>query len=154
MTCHFHKIWTSLAVVFITFLLGVVSSAIVSRQQETRMFTKMSPIEVRSEQWHRLYEAAGMTGDGEIIAEVRDRLLCTNRQGESVGVKIDIEANSWCRLDNGDIKELAQSTDFGAFSDQILKSHFEWSLRNLDFLKSVDSGQKARQYVKQHRCPQ
>ena len=154
MTVDLHKISTSVAVIFIAFLLGVVSSAIVSRQRETGTFRELSPIELRSEQWHRLYEAAGMTGDGEIIAEVRDRLLCTNREGKSVGVKIDIDANSWCRLDNGDIRELTQYTEYGAFSDQILKSHFEWSLRNLDFLKSVDSGEKARQYVKRHHCPQ
>src|SRR5215510_6662827 len=149
MSFDFQKIPTSVAVLLLAFLLGVLSSAIVSRQRETRQSQERSTAEIRSDEWHRLYEAAGMTGDGEIIVEVRNRLLCTNREGETIGVKIDIDLNSWCRLDDGTLKDLSQYIGNGSFSDQILKSHSDWSLRNLDFLKSVDSGVKARQYVRE-----
>ena len=154
MSFDLQKISNSIAVLLVAFLLGVLSSAIVSRHRKSRESVARSPIQDRSDEWHRLFEAAGMTGDGDIIAEVRNRLLCTNREGETIGVKIDIDLNSWCRLDDGTLKDLSQYIGNGSFSDQILKSHSDWSLHNLDFLKSVDSGVKARQYVREHRWPQ
>ncbi len=153
MSFDLRKVSTSTVVLLFAFLLGVLSSAFVSRQRVIRQSEQRSPIQVRSDEWHRLYEAAGMTGDGDIIAQVRNRLLCTNREGETIGVKIDIDLTSWCRLDDGTLKDLNQYTP-GSFSDHILKSHSDWSLRNLDFLKSVGSGVKARQYVREHRWPQ
>ena len=148
-----YKILTSVTALIVAFLLGVLSSSIGSRLMVSRKSEPASPIEIRVEQWHRLYEAAGMTGDSEVSAEVINRLICTDRSGESPGVMVFIKRRSWCRLDDGRMKEF-DGNEYGSFSERILKSHLDWSFKNLDFVESVGSAAKARQYIREHRWPQ
>jgi len=59
------KVVTYLLVLALGFLLGVFSYSIVSRLMGSTT-SRVSAFEDRVEQWHRLYEAAGMTGNNEI----------------------------------------------------------------------------------------
>jgi len=154
MKFNVRKLSTSITVSLLTFLLGVVSSAFVSHQRESRKLREMSTIEDRIEQWHRLYEAAGMTGDDEIRVWVFNRLICTNSAGQSGGVMVYADGSDWCRLEDGTLTELNSFMDHGSFSQHIFKSHLDWSIHHLDFVESVGSAEKARRYVSQHRWPQ
>jgi hypothetical protein len=67
---------------------------------------------------HKLYHAAGMTGDGELIRRV--------------SVKIG--------LMNDDYTE-------GDHYQQFMTEHLTWAIRNTDFIQSVNTPEKARAYV-------
>ncbi|HKE55551.1 MAG TPA: hypothetical protein VKB46_02580 [Pyrinomonadaceae bacterium] len=145
---------TRVLALVLAFTVGVFSSAVVSRQRSSRQAEKSLLLDSRIDQWHRLYEAAGMTGDGEIRVEVFNRLLCSDRAGRSLGLMIDVDGLSKCRLDDGTLQELNPPGDYGPFAKRILESHLDWSLNNLDFVESVSSAAKARQYVSRHQWPQ
>jgi hypothetical protein len=70
---------------------------------------------------HKLYQAAGMTGDAELVRRV--------------SVKIG--------LMNDDFTE-------GANYQEFVKDHFSWAIRNTDFIQSVNTPEKARAYVNEH----
>ena len=70
---------------------------------------------------HKLYQAAGMTGDAELVRRV--------------SVKIG--------LLNDDFTEGTKFQDF-------VKDHFAWAIRNTDFIQSVNTPEKARAYVNEH----
>jgi hypothetical protein len=70
---------------------------------------------------HKLYQAAGMTRDAELIRRV--------------SVKIG--------LMNEDFTE-------GENHAKFLREHFSWAIRNTDFIQSVDTPEKARAYVNAH----
>ena len=67
---------------------------------------------------HKLYHAAGVTGDGELIRRV--------------SVKIG--------LMNDDYTE-------GDHFQEFMAEHFRWAIRNTDFIQSVNTKEKARAYV-------
>ena len=70
---------------------------------------------------HKLYHAAGMTGDAELIRRV--------------SVKIG--------LMNEDFTE-------GANHQEFIREHFAWAIRNTDFIQSVNTAEKARAYINEH----
>jgi hypothetical protein len=67
---------------------------------------------------HRLYQAAAMTGDGELLRRV--------------SVKIGL-------MD----EDYTPGADYQSF----LTAHVTWVLRNSDFIQSLDTTEKARAYV-------
>jgi len=70
---------------------------------------------------HKLYQAAGVTGDAELIRRV--------------SVKIGIMDADYTPGDN-----------YSSF----LTEHLEWAMHNTDFIQSVNTPEKARAYVNAH----
>ena len=70
---------------------------------------------------HKLYQAAGMTDDAELVRRV--------------SVKIG--------LMNDDFTE-------GSNYKEFVREHFSWAIRNTDFIQSVNTPEKARAYVNEH----
>lgn len=73
------------------------------------------------DQKHRLFQAAGLTKDSDLIQKVLKKL--------------------------GFMRENGTTTDEYA---QFVKDHFAWAVKNLDFVNSVNSPEKARAYVNDH----
>ena len=80
--------------------------------------TSTSASSMSEDDKHKLYHAAGMTGDGELIRRV--------------SVKIG--------LMNDDYTE-------GDHYQEFMTEHFKWAIRNTDFIQSVNTTEKARAYV-------
>ena len=70
---------------------------------------------------HKLYYAAGLTGDSELIRRVL--------------VKLELVEN-----------DFSQGAKFQAFSEE----HVTWLTNNLDFVQTINSPEKARAYVNEH----
>ena len=70
---------------------------------------------------HKLYYAAGLTGDSELIRRVL--------------AKLDLLEN-----------DFSQGAKFQEFSEE----HATWMINNLDFVQSVNTPEKARAYVNEH----
>ncbi|HJP94408.1 MAG TPA: hypothetical protein VJ875_20780 [Pyrinomonadaceae bacterium] len=70
---------------------------------------------------HKLYQAAGMTGDAELIRRV--------------SVKIGL-------MD----EDYTPGEDYQKF----ISEHLEWASRNVDFVNSINTPEKARAYVNEH----
>jgi hypothetical protein len=70
---------------------------------------------------HKLYQAAGMTGDGELIRRV--------------SIKIGLMDEDYTPGDN---------------NDSFVSEHFEWAMRNTDFVNSINTPEKARAYINAH----
>ena len=76
---------------------------------------------ISNDEKHKLYHAAGMTGDSELI----------NR----VSVKIGLMNEDFTPGDK-----------YQAFVEE----HASWVIRNFDFIQSVNTAEKARAYVNEH----
>ena len=70
---------------------------------------------------HKLYQAAGMTGDAELVRRV--------------SVKIGIMEEDFTPGDN-----------YQAF----VAEHVSWAIRNTDFITSINTPEKARAYINEH----
>jgi len=70
---------------------------------------------------HKLYQAAGMTGDAELVRRV--------------SVKIGLMNEDFTEGDN---------------YQNFVREHFAWAIRNTDFIQSVNTPEKARAYVNEH----
>ena len=70
---------------------------------------------------HKLYQAAGMTGDAELIRRV--------------SIKIGLMGEDYTPGDN---------------YQSFVSEHFEWATRNTDFITSINTPEKARAYINQH----
>lgn len=70
---------------------------------------------------HKLYQAAGMTGDTELVRRV--------------SVKIGLMNDDFTEGDN---------------HAKFIREHFSWAIRNTDFIQSVSTPEKARAYVNEH----
>jgi hypothetical protein len=76
---------------------------------------------ISTDEKHRLYHAAGMTGDSELI--------------QRVSVKIGLMNEDFTPGDK-----------YQAFVEE----HASWIIRNFDFIQSVNTPEKARAYVNDH----
>jgi len=70
---------------------------------------------------HKLYQAAGMTGDAELIRRV--------------SIKIGLMDEDYTPGEN---------------YQSFVSSHVDWALRNTDFINSVNTAEKARAYINEH----
>ena len=76
---------------------------------------------ISTDEKHRLYHAAGMTGDSELI--------------QRVSVKIGLMNEDFTPGDK-----------YQAFVEE----HASWIIRNFDFIQSVNTPEKARAYINDH----
>ena len=144
------KIAKYAAVSIVGFLIGLTVNFIFSAPVQRRESRPTLAVAARIDEWHRLYEAAGMTGDGDIIKQVGDRMACANDAGETKGVLVTIDQELFCRTSDGDI----QLTIYpGSLWQQIRESHLSWSLKNSEFVASVANPEAAREYLRQHQWP-
>ena len=67
---------------------------------------------------HKLFQAAGVTKDSDLIMRVLTKIGFPNGSGDRY--------------------------------QQFVKDHFAWAMRNLDFMKTVDTAEKGRAYVEEH----
>jgi hypothetical protein len=70
---------------------------------------------------HKLYYAAGMTGEGEVVRRVSVKLGLTNDDFTP-----------------------------GPNYEKFVQEHIGWILRNTDFIQTVNTPEKARAYVNEH----
>ena len=70
---------------------------------------------------HKLYQAAGMTGDAELIRRV--------------SIKIGL---------------MDEDYTLGPNYQSFVAEHVEWALRNTDFINSINTAEKARAYINEH----
>ena len=70
---------------------------------------------------HKLYQAAGMTGDAELVRRV--------------SVKIGIIEDDYTPGDS---------------YQEFVSEHVNWALRNTDFVTSINTAEKARAYINEH----
>jgi hypothetical protein len=143
-----------LMVALLTFGLGLITYSVWSLGLHSREANKrVVPVsQLREEEWHKLYEAAAMTGDQTILDSVRGRLLCTNADGISDARLVEIKGRAACENANGTIYELNFiAGPYGHFDAKIMREHEWWALTNLRFLKTINTPQRARAYVIEHR---
>jgi len=70
---------------------------------------------------HKLYQAAGMTGDAEVIRRV--------------SIKIGLMGEDYTPGDN---------------YQSFISEHVDWAIRNTDFITSINTPEKARAYLNEH----
>ena len=83
--------------------------------------TSSSSVSLSDDDKHKLYQAAGMTGDGELIRRV--------------SIKIGLMDEDYTPGEN---------------YQSFVSSHVDWALRNTDFINSVNTPEKARAYINEH----
>ena len=145
------RISIRIGVALLAFFVGVVASTVRLRLSAD----SPSPMSSLDEEWHRLYEAAGMSGDGPIRQGVYDRLLCANKAGVPDALPIEIQSVGWCQRADGTIHQLLlnDTSEYGSFHRCITSSHSTWALEHLDFVRTVGTGKKAKEYGVTHEWP-
>jgi hypothetical protein len=143
-----------LVVALFTFTLGLITYAVWSPGLHSREASKrVAPVsQLREEEWHKLYEAAAMTGDTTILSRVRAKLRCTNNDGISDAWPVDINGRAACEKASRTIYELNYiAGPYGQFDAKIMREHERWALANLRFLKTINTPERAKAYVIEHR---
>jgi len=157
------KVFLNVTALALTFLIGLSVQIIrpVGQPPES-VAPAVSAEQVSADKWHRLYEAAAMTGDSGLFHGVHSRLLCVNNAGLATASPVEQNASAWdrrikgdmfCRDRNGTLHELNANREYGAFARRIVGTHASWGIRNLAFVRSVGSPQMARAYVYDHLPP-
>ncbi|HEV7374288.1 MAG TPA: hypothetical protein VGN95_06205 [Pyrinomonadaceae bacterium] len=70
---------------------------------------------------HKLFQAAGRTGDNQLIVEAAQKIGLVDSSGQPT-----------------------------ATFQQFTKDHFDWAMKNADFIKENMDPEKAKAYVKSH----
>jgi hypothetical protein len=83
--------------------------------------TSTSTSSLSEDDKHKLWQAASMTGDAELVRRV--------------SVKIGLMSEDYTPGD-----------DYQAF----VTAHIDWGIRNTDFIQSISTPEKARAYVNEH----
>ena len=141
-----------IGVALLAFFLGVVASTIRPRIFAGSAQRAFPPASSRDEEWHRLFEAAGLSGDGAILYLVNNRLLCTNKAGVPDAWPVAIKYSQWCRRADGTIHPLFvdDTSEYGSYYRRITSSHSTWTQENLDFVRTISTGKQAKEYVATH----
>jgi hypothetical protein len=106
-----------------------------------------SVAELREDDWHRFYEAAMLSGDENIRREMDRRSRCMGSDllldAWLVG---EVGANAYCVKRGGNLN-VSLGRLPGKFHYDLLHQHRKWTLRNIVFLKEINTPQKARAYL-------
>jgi hypothetical protein len=128
------------------FATGVLSSNLFFR---TANLNDMAPVAtLESDEWHRLFEAAYMSGDDRLRDEALGRLQCIGDDHSLTLRRIQVDSDLVCVDFNGKGTRLRFQED-NVFSN-ITKTHVAWSLKHLDFVRSVIDRRSAKAYVRSH----
>src|ERR1700741_242929 len=147
------RISVGIGVALLTFFIGLVASTIRLSFSLGSPNRASSPISSRDEEWHRLYEAAGLSGAGTIRGEVSNKLRCANKAGVPDAYPLDIADAIWCQRTDGTIHHLLENdtSEYGSFYRRITTSHSTWTLENLDFVRTISTEKTAKEYVGTHK---
>ena len=144
-----------IGVALLAFFLGVVASTVKLRYFAAAPKSACSDMSLRDEEWHRLFEAAGMSADDVTRDFVYNRLLCANKAGVSDARRLDFEGALWCQRDDGTIHQFIthHSSEYGSYHKRITSSHSKWAVQNLEFAQMISQTEPAKAYVATHgRC--
>lgn len=136
------------AVSLLSFAIGVLThrvtltfSSCVDQEQ------MVSVAELREDDWHRLYEAAMLSGDENIRSEMDRRSSCMGSDLLlDAWLVVEVGANAYCVKRGGNLNVHLGRLP-GKFYYALLDQHHKWTLRNIAFLKEISTPQKARAYL-------
>lgn len=112
----------------------------------------LSAESLRQDELHRLYEAAGLTGDQGIRIEVSGRIQCMGSDHSLASRQVQTGSSMICVDQDESTRPLVLKDD-NVFH-LILKTHAAWSLKNLDFIRTISNAQAAKAYVYSHLTSQ
>jgi len=92
-----------------------------STNENSNSSSSTSASSLTDDEKHRLWQAASMTGDAELLRRVSVKIGLTN-------------------------EDYTPSDDYQEF----VSAHVTWGLRNTDFIQSIGTPDKARAYVNEH----
>ena len=141
-----HILFSTVAV--FTFSLGVISHFAFHLKEKAIDIAPVS--QLRQDELHRLYEAAGMSGDTLLRMAVYDRFLCIGWDDSLDARLVSIETETFCVERDGNTRRPLFPPDNKSKFDALLKSHLAWSIENLEFVESVKHPRAAREYVVTH----
>ena len=139
-----------IGIALLAFSLGVVASTI--RLRYFVSSPESTSVSLHDEEWHRLFEAAGMSGDSFTRELVYHRLLCANQAGVPDARRIEIDGAVWCQRDDGTIHQVIENdtSEYGSYFTHIRSSHGKWAVENIEFGRQVSTELLAKQYVANH----
>ena len=135
------------ALSLLAFLVGLAAhAALAGGDPSLALADQVPPVErAREHEWHKLYEAAGMTGSSG-RGRVYEELVCVRADGTAEGRLLELPgAVPVCEVRGGGVY-LPDGT-----YDRLAKEHSAWSLKNLSFVREVCTAERARDYVNGHR---
>jgi len=136
-------------VAVLAFGFGLLTQAVVANLNLTPDEDISPVLAERENELHKLYEAAGMTGDMDLQSAWQKELECLGEDGLLDALPVDRDGEMWCvRRDGTEYR-----TNRKGFDD-FMSKHAQWSVNNLSFLEEVGTAKKARQYVAHHPSPQ
>ena len=144
-----------IGVALLAFFLGVVANTIRLKYYAHPPENACSHGLSRDEEWHRLFEAAGMSADAETREWVNRRLFCANEEGISDAARIDLEDGVWCKRADGTLHEFTENdtSEYGSYYKHITSTHSTWAVKNLEFARQVSQTLPAKEYIAAHsRC--
>lgn len=146
-----------IGVALLAFFLGVVANTIRLKYFAHPPQSACSHTLSRDEEWHRVFEAAGMSGDADARDWVNKRLLCANREGISDAGRVDVEGEEWCKRADGTMHEVIEdeSSEYGSYYKHITSTHSKWTVtpENLEFARQMSQTLPAKEYIAAHsRC--
>ena len=104
--------------------------------------------EVQEDEWHRLFEAANMSGDDFLKKEVEGRLMCMGRDHSLQSRMVEDGQVTMCFDVDGTVRPLAIVKNQNSW-DVVLHNHERWVSKNLDFVRYVSHSKfAASMYVK------
>jgi hypothetical protein len=136
------------ALLIFAFLIGFAAhAALVGGDPSLALADQVPPVErAREHEWHKLYEAAGMSGDADLQRLVYARLACMRPDGTAEArLPEPAGGEAVCEERGGGVYP-----PDGTF-DRFAREHLEWSLKNLSFVREVSTAERARDYVNSHR---
>ena len=152
---------TYISVAILTFALGFSLSSLL-RTSTSANVEMQSVAELRNDDFHRLFEAAQMSKDEDLRAEVLGRLECADEDGSLRRRRFYGDDVTLCQEFEPTAAELAPEPYlYTSYSFKyvpvflqpnpyydIIKTHGEWSKKNMAFIRSVADPKAARLYIK------
>ena len=90
------KVFLNMTALALTFLIGLsVQLSWPGNQLHGSGAPAVPAGQDNTEEWHRLYEAAGMTGDSGLFHGVHSRLLCVNNVGLATASPVEQNESAW-----------------------------------------------------------
>jgi hypothetical protein len=136
------------ALLILAFLVGLAAHAALAGGDPSLALADQVPSveRAREHEWHKLYEAAGMSGDPDLQRLVYARLACMKSDGRA-------EARL---AEPATVEAVCEERGGGTYPadgtfDRFAREHLEWSLKNLSFVREVSTAERARNYMNSHR---
>jgi hypothetical protein len=137
---------TYISVAVITFFVGFTLSSIL-RTSASAKVEMLSVAELRNDDYHRLFEAAHMAKDEDLRDEVLGRLQCAGDDGFLGRRLLTNDKDLLCCQFEQDSSVFKFKVLEANPYYEIIKTHGEWSRKNMAFVYSVSDPKAARRYI-------